>query len=287
MTGRLPVIIAAAGRGTRFLPSTKVTPKELLPLFDRPVIHHLLDEVAAAGLTEVVIVARPDTVRPLRAYLSRDPVWDGFLAGQGKEDLLRPLYGLLDGLHLSIVPQPPDLPYGSATPLLAVHSLLTEPCVYLYADDVILDPAPGQSLRALLDTYQASGAAAVVGACRVPRDRISQLGSIAYHPGGQWQVQHIVEKPQPEQAPSEYTPIGRMVLGPAILPVLERQRRELAPGRELWMTEAVSTLAGLAPVLAPPVAGRWLTTGDPVHLLEAALALASALTPFMGRCSVE
>jgi len=266
-------IIAAAGRGTRFLPCTKVTPKELLPLYDRPVIHHLLDEIAAAGLSEVVIVARPDTVEPLQRYFSRDPEWDRFLADHGKQHLLEPLYTLLDRLRISVVPQPPGLPYGSGTPLLAVWDRLTAPFVYLYADDVILDSVPGHSLRVLLEVFKAGGIAACVGACSVPRERIPQVGSIAYRPGADWQVDHIVEKPRPGEAPSEYTPIGRMVLTPAVLPILEQKRRGLKPGRELWMTEAVSTLAALDRVLAPPVQGRWLTTGDPENLLRAGLAI--------------
>ncbi len=267
-------IVAAAGRGTRFLPCTKIVPKELLPLYDRPVIQHLLEEIDAAGIERVTIVARPGTAEALRDYFQRDPDWDDFLAEHDKSHLLQPLYDLLDRLTISYAVQPPDGPYGTGAPLLAVQGQLAGPFVYLYGDDVIAEEPRGDTLRALLRLFETEGADAVVGACRVPRDEIAHLGSIAYRPGAGDRVEGIVEKPEPDEAPSDVTPIGRMVLSPAIVPILEAQAESLAAGQELWMTDALSTLARAGRVLAPLIPGRWLTTGDPRHWLEAAAAMA-------------
>lgn len=265
-------IVAAAGRGTRFLPCTKTLPKELLPLYDRPIIHHIVAEIAAAGIPRVLIVVRPGTAEALRRYFSRDPDWDDYLAAVSKSGLLKPLYALLDRVSISFASQPPELPYGTGAPLLAVRDWLASPFVYFYGDDVILEDQPGATLRALLEQYETSAVDAVVGAVQVPRDEIAHLGSIAYRPGPGHRVERIVEKPDPAQAPSDVTPIGRMVLSPAIVPVLEAQRQGLRPGQELWLTDALSTLAASGHVLAPPIAGRWLTTGDPANWLRAAVA---------------
>lgn len=271
-------VIAAAGRGTRFLPATKIVPKELLPLFDRPVIQHLLEEIAAAGIPEAIIVTRRDTEAALRSYFSPDPVWDRYLAAQGRSHLLQTLYDLVGQVRLTFVRQDPELPYGSASPLLAVQDRLRFPLVYCYGDDIILDQEPGRSLCELLSLYEREAPAAVVGTSRVTPGRISALGSVAYRSETGCRAAYLVEKPEPETAPSNLTPIGRQILSPAILPVLVEMRRDLAPGQELLMTAALSTLAGVAPVLAPEILGRWLTTGDPVSLLKASQAFADHAT---------
>ena len=237
-------IIAAAGRGTRFLPCTKTIPKELLPLFDRPVIHHLVEEVAAAGISEVLIVTRPGTGSALEEYFSPDPEWDRYLASGGGARQLQPLYKLLDRVHISFAQQPAELPYGSGSPLLAVRDRVAAPFVYLYGDDVILEQPPGRTLRNLISRFEQTGAKAVVAACRVPKSTISQLGSIAYRPETDCQVNQIVEKPRPDEAPSEITPIGRQVYSPAIVAVLDEMLRNLVPGQELQMTDAISALLG-------------------------------------------
>lgn len=265
-------VIAAAGRGTRFLPCTKAMPKALLPLFDRPVIHHLVEELAAAGISEVMIVARPGTEPALRSYFGRDPEWDRYLAGRGQAHLLQPLHDLLDHVRFSFVQQPPGQPYGSGAPVLVVQDRLRVPFVYLYGDDVILERRCGESLRTLLAIYERQKPAAVVAACRVARERISAVGSIAYRPGTECEVAYILEKPDPAQAPSPFTPIGRQVLSPAIVRVLQKQQAGLQPGQELQMTEALSTLAQSQRVLAPQIPGQWVTTGDAWSLLEASQA---------------
>lgn len=268
-------VIAAAGRGTRFLPSTKILPKELLPLFDRPVLQHLVEEIAAVGIPEAIIVTRPGTKAALRSYFGRDPDWDQYLAGLGKSHLLQPLYDLLDSVRLTFVQQDPALPYGSASPLLAVQECLSFPFVYFYGDDVILDREPGQTLRALLALYEREEPSAVVGVSQVSRTQISAVGSVAYEPGTECQAAYFVEKPDPEEAPSALTPIGRQVLSAAILPVLIEMQQELAAGQELQMTAALSALAGTSRVLAPQIEGQWLTTGDPASLLQASQVLAA------------
>lgn len=268
-------VVAAAGRGTRFLPATKTIPKELLPLFDRPVIQHLVEEIAAAGIPEAIIVTRHGTGELLRSHFVYSPDWDRYLAAQGKSHLLQSLSELTDRVRLTFVQQSPDLPYGSASALLAVRDRLSFPFVYCYGDDVILDREPGHSLRTLLSLYEREKPAAVVGASRVALSRISALGSVAYRPGCDVQVDYLVEKPDPGTAPSNLTPIGRQILSAAILPVLAAMRRDLEPGQEMQMTAALSTMAGTSRVLAPEIPGRWLTTGDPASLLQASLAFAA------------
>ena len=103
--------------------------------------------------------------------------------------------------------------------------------------------------------------------------------SIAFRSGTDCTVDHIVEKPRLEKAPSEITPIGRQAVSPAILPVLDRMRHSLATGQELQMTDALSALAQEELVLAPLIEGRWMTTGDPENLLRASQAVSKARLP--------
>lgn len=262
-------IIAAAGRGTRFLPATKTTPKELLPLYDRPVIQHLVEEVAAAGIPEVVIVTRLGTAQALEAYFSRDADWDEYLAQSGKSHWLQPLYGLLDRIKISFALQPPGLPYGNGTPILATREMIQGPFLYMYGDDIIMERHAGDTVKSLVQRFQEEECAAVVAAIRVPKEKIPFLGSIAYDQRSPDAVEYIVEKPSLAEAPSVYTPIGRMVLSPQIISVLERHVGDVGYGKELWMTDAISALAQEATVLAPEISGRWLTTGDPASLLQA------------------
>src|SRR5581483_2988669 len=163
-------VIAVAGFGTRFLPATKVLPKELIPIVDRPIIQYLVEEAVESGIKDIIFVIRPgsagiadhfDSTRELEIHLQE----------QKKDDLLKRVQELPRMANFAVVRQGRHLPYGNGTPLLAASHFLSpdEPFVFMFGDDLVLsDGAPG--CKQLMDLYEKNRPAAVIAAQEVPRE---------------------------------------------------------------------------------------------------------------------
>ncbi|GBD12689.1 UTP--glucose-1-phosphate uridylyltransferase [bacterium HR24] len=263
-------VILAAGFGTRFLPATKAIPKEMLPLLDRPVVQHIVEEAAAAGVRELVMVISPGK-EALAQHFARSPELEQALQARGDGPKLAELERIAGLARIAFVYQEGRMGTGHA--LLQARWLLDgAPFALFYADDVVVadPPAIGQ----LVETHDRRGGP-VLGLVEVEAEEVSRYGVIDGDEVGndEFLVRSTVEKPETHEAPSRLAIIGRMVLTPDIFPALE----ETPPGRagEIWLTDGLARVCGRRPVYGRRLSGRWLDTGNPAGLLEAGLWLAS------------
>lgn len=269
------VVIAAAGRGTRFLPVVKVYPKELVPILSKPNIQYLIEEAIGAGITDIAIVIRSGETR-IEDYFSLDKNLEKYLIETQKISYLDSLKQILTKAHLTFIQQPTNLPYGTGSPLLAAKKFIgTDDFAYFYGDDFILEPTPGQLLSKMivkLDKYQASALMAVQ---EVSRDEISRYGSVKYLDNSKYpdQMIEICEKLPSNEAPSTSVNIGRFVCKNEILKNININK--LSRDGELWFTDALTKLASEGIVLTQKTENEtWMTTGDPLRWLKANIAVA-------------
>jgi UTP--glucose-1-phosphate uridylyltransferase len=237
----LPAVVTAGGHGTRFAEVSRVVPKELLPVGDRPALLWVIAECLGAGATEVLVVTRPgDTTIPALAAHLRD----------GR------------GWPVTAVPEDTSPGYGNAVPLLTVRERLDNAPRFLVAfgDDVLLrEPRAGHNLAAMLHQLDA-GAEAAIAAQPVPRERIPHVGIIEPRPGRSSLVGRIRQRPPAAEVGEPLAVVSRLVLRPSILDRLvpaEQARGEVDLGI------AVGELAAVADTALHRIAGTWVTVGDP------------------------
>lgn len=279
-------VIPAAGLGTRFLPATKATPKEMLPVVDKPAIQYVVEEAVAAGLTNVLMVTGRNK-RPLEDHFDRNYELESTLAAKGDADRLALVQQSTDLADLHYVRQGDPKGLGHAV-LCAREHVGDHPFAVLLGDDLIDERDP--LLRSMIEVYEATRRS-VIALMEVPREQISMYGCAAISPVPQGLSQRVadgieydvvlvdglIEKPEPGQAPSSLAVIGRYVLSPAVFDVLERT----APGRhgEIQLTDALSTLIGMdaadgGGVLGIVFRGRRYDTGDKLDYLKTVITLA-------------
>ena len=269
-------VIPAAGLGTRFLPATKATPKEMLPVVDRPAIQYVVEEAIRAGLNDVLMITGRNK-RALEDHFDRVPVLESQLAEQGKDALLKAVEATNELGELHYVRQGDPKGLGHAVLRGKVH-VGDEPFAVLLGDDLIDEKA--DLLSQMVEVQQATGGS-VIALMEVPRESISAYGAAAIEAvegqDGYVKVTGLVEKPAPEEAPSNYAVIGRYVLSSKVFEVLENT----APGRgnEIQLTDALQTLAvGTGEgegVYGVVFKGRRFDTGDKLSYLKANVILAS------------
>lgn len=269
-------VIPAAGLGTRFLPATKATPKEMLPVVDRPAIQYVVEEAIRAGLNDVLMITGRNK-RALEDHFDRVPVLESQLAEQGKDALLKAVEATNELGELHYVRQGDPKGLGHAVLRGKVH-VGDEPFAVLLGDDLIDEKE--DLLSRMVEVQQATGGS-VIALMEVPRESISAYGAAAIEAvegqGGYVKVTGLVEKPAPEEAPSNFAVIGRYVLSSKVFEVLENT----APGRgnEIQLTDALQTLAvGTGEgegVYGVVFKGRRFDTGDKLSYLKANVILAS------------
>ncbi len=268
-------VIAAAGRGTRFLPVTKAYPKELIAILDKPNIQYLVEEMIGAGISEINIVHRPGDEK-IAQYFTPDQELKKFLKDNNKESFLSSLEEIWNKANIYFTPQDPKLPYGNASPILSVKNFIKDdPFIYMFGDDLIVEEKPGNYLSQLIKVYQKYHPAVVLGAQEVPWEEIDRYASIKYVSDPKYpnRAIEVLEKLPPDQAPSNIAQFGRFVVSSKIFPVLAKQ--ELSRDNELWFADANNTLAKEDIAIAEPISsGEWLTTGDPLRWLKVNLVLA-------------
>jgi UTP--glucose-1-phosphate uridylyltransferase len=275
------VVILAAGLGTRFLPATKATPKEMLPVIDKPAIQYVVEEAVAAGLDDVLLVTGRNK-RPVEDHFDRAYELEDALAAKGDTDRLRSVRASSELATIHYVRQGDPRGIGHAV-LCAQRHVGREPFAVLLGDDLI-DPRDPLLGRMLEVRNQRGGS--VVALIRVDRSQLHLYGCAAVRPiaGGVGDraddivdVVDLVEKPPIGEAPSDLALIGRYVLDPAVFDVL----RDTAPGLngEIQLTDALRTLAGRDPAEGGGVTGvlfdgRRYDTGDRADYLRTIVRLA-------------
>lgn len=269
-------VIPAAGLGTRFLPATKATPKEMLPVVDRPAIQYVVEEAIRAGLNDVLMITGRNK-RALEDHFDRVPGLEQQLAEQGKDALLKSVEDSNELGEIHYVRQGDPKGLGHAVLRAKVH-VGQEPFAVLLGDDLIDEKE--DLLSAMVAVQQETGGS-VVALMEVPEEQISAYGCAAIEQvdgqEGFVKISGLVEKPAREEAPSNLAVIGRYVLSPKVFEVLE----QTAPGRggEIQLTDALQTLAqgdgegeGVYGVVFK---GRRFDTGDKLSYLKANIILAA------------
>lgn len=259
-------IIAVAGYGTRFLPATKVVPKELLSIVDKPVIQYLVEEAADSGIEDIIFVVREGT-QSIADHFDSNRGLEAHLAEQAKEEMLERVRAVSQLANFALVRQTAQLPYGNGSPILAARGFIgDEPFAYMFGDDLVLSAKP--CVRQLTELYERGGVAAVVAAQNVPRSEISRYGAIALKPGcDPPELESVVEKPKPEDAPTTLAQLGRFVLSPQVVNMLADAK--VPAGEELYLTPIIHQLSQRARVLVHAIEGQWETTGDPLRFMKA------------------
>ena len=268
-------VIPAAGLGTRFLPATKATPKEMLPVVDKPAIQYVVEEAVAAGLSDVLVITGRNK-RSLEDHFDRAWELEEVLQNKGDAQRLARVQksNVLADMHYVRQGDPRGL--GHAV-LCAANHVGDKPFAVLLGDDLIdeRDPLLGRMIA-----VQRRTRASVVALMEVPREQVNLYGCAAVEPTGEEDVVRVtgmVEKPDPAEAPSNLAVIGRYVLHPRIFDVL----RETGPGRggEIQITDALQTLAVAdgegSGVYGVIFRGRRYDTGDRLDYLKAVVQLAS------------
>ncbi|MBI5906029.1 MAG: UTP--glucose-1-phosphate uridylyltransferase GalU [Deltaproteobacteria bacterium] len=233
-------VFPAAGFGTRFLPATKASPKEMLPLVDKPLIQHGVEEAKAAGVKDMIIV----TGRGKNAIEDHFDVsfeLEATLERKGNGDLLSIVRQVTDGADFFYVRQ--NLPLGLGHAVLRSMDLVgQEPFAVILSDDVIDSEVP--VLKQMIAAYEKHSAGAVLAIQKVPRDAVSRYGIIRGKriADGVHEVLDMVEKPKPEKAPSDLAIIGRYILPPSIFPALLATKP--GAGGEIQLTDAIRALIG-------------------------------------------
>jgi UTP--glucose-1-phosphate uridylyltransferase len=267
-------VIPAAGLGTRFLPATKATPKEMLPVVDKPAIQYVVEEAVAAGLSDVLMITGRNK-RSLEDHFDR--AWELEEALQAKGDLFRlgrvQKSNVIADVHYVRQGDPRGL--GHAV-LCAAQHVGNQPFAVLLGDDLIDERDP--LLGHMIDIQRRTGGS-VVALLEVPREQVNLYGCADAHPTDELDVVRItgmVEKPDPADAPSNLAVIGRYVLHPRVFDVL----RETKPGRggEIQLTDALQTLAQAegegSGVYGVVFRGRRYDTGDRLDYLKAVIQIA-------------
>jgi UTP--glucose-1-phosphate uridylyltransferase len=274
MTHITKAVIPAAGLGTRFLPATKATPKEMLPVVDRPAIQYVVEEAAAAGLTDVLLVTGRNK-RPLEDHFDRAYELEEALAAKHDEKRLQAVRAPSELAAMYYVRQGDPRGLGHAV-LCGAQHVGDQPFAVLLGDDLI-DPRDPLLTR-MIDVQRRRGGS-VVALIEVDSEQVGLYGCAAVEPTGEDDVVRVtglVEKPPPGAAPSNLAVIGRYVLEPGIFDALRRT----PPGRggEIQLTDALATLAaggdGAGPVHAVVFRGRRYDTGDRGDYLRTIVRLA-------------
>ena len=261
-------IIPAAGLGTRFLPATKASPKEMLPLVDKPLIQYAVEEAVAAGIRDIIIVTGRDK-RAIEDHFDDLPSeLEKALKDSGKERLLNEIRRISEIANFCYVRQRQARGLGDAI-LCVQHLIGDEPFAVLLGDEVIDAPVP--AIGQLVELYEDLHTP-ILGVQEVALDEVSHYGIIDPQPvrSGLFRVTDLIEKPAPKEAPSRLAVIGRYILPPSIFPVLEKT----SPGKnqEIQLTDALRIMAQSTPMHACLVNGTRHDAGDKLGFLKATVA---------------
>ena len=266
-------VIAAAGYGTRFLPATKNQPKEMLPIIDKPIIHHLVDECVDSGITDIIMVTRAGQ-GIMEDYFDNHIELEHMLDVSGKEELLKKIKEIPQMANFVYVRQKKNLPYGNGTPLICAAPLIDddEAFTYLFGDDLVISDKP--CLKQLIEVFEKEKCDGVIAAQEVPLSEVTRYGIVKFKKQTK-EFEGVVEKPDPKNAPSRMAVFGRFILNYKTIKELLKKKTGLSG--ELWLADAISAASKAgARFLIHEVEGKWLTTGDPLNYMESQVTYALA-----------
>lgn len=258
----MKAVIPVAGLGSRFLPATKVVPKELLPLFDRPVIHHIVEELVSAGVTDIIFIVPPGgSLTP--NYFARDEALEQMLRKKGKHDIADKVNLFADRVRVHSVIQLD--PKGDGHAILQAEKIIGNDDFFAFFGDEILEGSPNAPEQLLAARTPESSC--VLGVQEVALEDVHRFGIVAHD--AEMYLQTLIEKPTPEEAPSRLALLGKNLCSPEIFEALHHA----TPGKdgELRLADAFLELQKTKKLRICPLQGTRFDVGQPQGLLEASV----------------
>lgn len=266
-------LIPAAGFGTRFLPQTKAMPKEMLPIVDKPVIQYVVEEVVNSGIENIIIVTG-STKRAIEDHFDA-PDQDLLLNLQqgGKTQAIEEVKRISEMANFVYIRQ--KGPYGNGTPVLAGESVIEdEPFAVIWGDEFIYAEPP--RLKQMIDVYEKYGGIVISGVKIEKKEDLKRYGIAELEPveGNVFKIKRIVEKPNPEDAPSDIATHGAYILPPEIFKALRSV--PAGKGGEVWLTDGINYLQDQGvPVYTVVVEnGKYYDTGNKLEYMKTVVELA-------------
>src|SRR3989338_5515011 len=268
-------LIPAAGFGTRFLPQTKAMPKEMLPIVDKPVIQYVVEEIVESGIENIVIVTG-STKRAIEDHFdapNQDLVQN--LVNGKKDALLEQINRISNMANFIYVRQ--KGPYGNGTPVLSGEPVIEdEPFAVLWGDEFILSEPP--RLKQMIEVHEKYGGMVISGVKIEKKEDLSRYGiaDLELVEGNVYKIKKIVEKPNPDEAPSNIATHGAYILPPEIFEAL--RKAGVGKGEELWLVDGINLLQKEGvPLYAVVIEnGKYYDTGNKLEYMKTALELALA-----------
>ncbi|VAX28194.1 UTP--glucose-1-phosphate uridylyltransferase [hydrothermal vent metagenome] len=261
-------VIPAAGLGTRFLPVTKASPKEMLPLVDKPLIQYVVEEAVAAGIRQIIIITGRGK-RAIEDHFDISFELEEILKQTGKEHHIPGLRRISEMADFCYIRQSQPQGLGHAL-LCAKHLIGDEPFAVLLGDDIIDHNTP--ALKQMIDIYERTPAP-IIGVQEVEDSEVHQYGIIdaAQTIDELHKINHLIEKPTKEDAPSNLAVIGRYLLIPEIFEMLEKTK----PGKnnEIQLTDALNDLAAFRTMYGYQIKGNRYDAGDKLGFLQATVEM--------------
>ncbi len=261
------VVIPAAGFGTRFLPQTKAMPKEMLPIVDKPVIQHVVEEATASGIRDIVIVTGASK-RAIEDHF--DMPSSGLvknLKDGGKDEYLKEVRRIAEMANFIYIRQ--KGPYGNGTPVLSAEPVIgNQPFAVMWGDEFIHAEPP--RLKQMIEAWEKYGGVMISGVRIKDKQFLCRYGIADYETvdGNVFKIHKIVEKPKPEDAPSNLATHGAYILPPEIFKAL----KELQPGKggEIWLPDAINVLQHQGiPIYACEIQnGKYFDTGNKLEYMK-------------------
>jgi UTP--glucose-1-phosphate uridylyltransferase len=261
-------VFPVAGMGSRFLPATKASPKEMMPIVDKPLIQYAVEEAVAAGITDMIFITGRNK-RAIEDHFDKAYEFEAELEARGKHDLLELIRGVIPkSVNCIYIRQSEALGLGHAV-LCSRAAVNDEVFAVILADDLIDANPP--ALRQMVDVFERHQSS-VLAVQRIPREQTRQYGIVRTEPVAEdlERIMEIVEKPKPEEAPSTLGVVGRYILTPRIFHHLAQIKP--GAGSEIQLTDAIAALLGEDRVLAYSFKGTRYDCGSKLGYLQATVA---------------
>ena len=261
-------VIPVAGFGTRFLPATKVIPKEMLPVVDKPVIQYLVEEAVEAGIETIIFVINKNK-HSIEDHFSRDRDFEAMLSRTKKHSLLnsvKNIHKLAEFIYIS-----QDEPLGTGDAIMRAKGLVgNEPFAVFWADDIVWSETP--AIGQLIKVYEKFDGP-VLGLFKIPRKDTYLYGVPACRRIAKrtFQVSRLIEKPNPKKAPSTFASMGRYIITPEIFPYIAKTKKR---GGEVLLPDALDKFIQENNVYGYEIEGTWYDCGSKSGFLRANVELA-------------
>jgi UTP--glucose-1-phosphate uridylyltransferase len=262
-------IVAVAGSGTRLLPATKSMPKEMLPIVDKPIVQLVVEELAEAGIKDIILVTKWDK-KPLEDHFDYNWALMNDLEKAGKAELKESMKKIANLANFIFTRQKPQ--YGNGVPILSAASLVKdEPFIFCFGDDLVKSKV--SFTKQMIDEYNKNGKL-LLAVQAVPDSEVHRYGIVETEKNST-RLKRVIEKPTLAEAPSRLSTFGRMILNQDIIE--ELKKTPPGKGGEIWIMDAIDRYVnkgGEMHIFTTKKPDEWLTTGDPLNYMKTMLKYA-------------